>query len=334
MTINIGIIGLGIMGADHAKIIHSKTANAKVTAVYDSNINQAKKIIKDLGHPEIKNSGFEVINSKNVDAIMVVSPDKTHVEFVLECIKLDKPVLCEKPLSHSIKECNDVIKAEQKKGKRFVQVGFMRRFCPTFQEMKNNLNSLNLGRALLLHCVHRNASAPSYIESVMPIRSALVHEFDIIRWLFETEIVEIQIIKSLIRKELDFVDPIMAIIKCANGVIVDVEVNFNAKYGYDVKAELVCEKGTILMSPSRKNELLIDNEHSFSYSKDWRSRFADAYRNQNQAWINSIINNSVSEGSSAWDGMISSLIADSGIQSFEEEKSVKIPFKEKPALYK
>ena len=33
----------------------------------------------------------------------------------------------------------------------------------------------------------------------------------------------------------------MAIIKCANGVIVDVEVNFNAKYGYDVKAELVCE---------------------------------------------------------------------------------------------
>ena len=100
-------------------------------------------------------------------------------------------------------------------------------------------------------------SAPSYFESVMSIRSALVHEFDIIRWLLETEIVEIQIIKSSIRKDLDFVDPIMAIIKCANGAIVDVEVNANAKYGYDVRAELVCEKGTILMSPSRKNELLM-----------------------------------------------------------------------------
>ena len=334
MTLNIGIIGLGVMGADHANIIFSKTSNAKITAIYDSNIEVAKKIAPSIGNPEIKNSAIELINSNNVDAVMVISPDATHFEFVIECIKLEKPVLCEKPLSHSIKECSDIIEAEQKKGKRLVQIGFMRRYCPTFQEMKNNFNNLNLGKALLLHCVHRNASAPSYIESVMPIRSALVHEFDIIRWLFETEIVEIQIIKSLVRKELNFIDPIMAIIKCANGVIVDVEVNFNAKYGYDVKAELVCEKGTILMSPSRKNELLINNEHSFSYGKDWRSRFAEAYRNQNQAWINSIINNSVSEGSSAWDGMISTMLAESGIKSFEQEKLIKIELKDKPEFYR
>jgi len=333
MTINIGIIGLGVMGADHTEIIHSKIANAKVTAIYDNNIDQAKKIKNSLGNLEIKNSGLEVINSKNVDAIMVVSPDKTHVEFVLECIKIEKPVLCEKPLSHSIKECNDIMEAEQKKGKRLVQVGFMRRFCPTYQEMKKNYTTLELGRALLLHCVHRMVSAPSYFESVMSIRSALVHEFDIVRWLFETEIVEIQIIKSSIRKELNFVDPIIAIIKCANGIIVDVEFNANANYGYDVRAELVCEKGTILMSPSRKNELMINNKHSFSYSKDWRPRFADAYRNQNQTWINSILNNTISEGSSAWDGMISSLIADSGVKSFKEEKSVKIPLQKRPSFY-
>ena len=333
MTVNVGIIGLGIMGADHANIIQSKVSNAKVTSIYDKNINQAQRIIETLDNPEIHNSGLELINSNKVDAVMVVSPDDSHVEFVLESIKLNKPVLCEKPLSHSVKECNDVIEAEQKIGKRLVQVGFMRRFCPTYQEMKKNYNNLDVGKALLLHCVHRMVSAPSYFESVMSIRSALVHEFDIIRWLLETEIVEIQIIKSSIRKDLDLVDPIMAIIKCANGAIVDVEVNANAKYGYDVRAELVCEKGTILMSPSRKNELLINNEHSFSYGKDWRPRFADAYRNQNQAWINSILNNTTSEGSSAWDGMISSFIADKGVQAFEEEKTVTIPVKEKPNFY-
>ena len=333
MTVNVGIIGLGIMGADHANIIQSKVSNAKVTSIYDKNINQAQRIIETLDNPEIHNSGLELINSNKVDAVMVVSPDDSHVEFVLESIKLNKPVLCEKPLSHSVKECNDVIEAEKKIGKRLVQVGFMRRFCPTYQEMKKNYNNLDVGKALLLHCVHRMVSAPSYFESVMSIRSALVHEFDIIRWLLETEIVEIQIIKSSIRKDLDSVDPIMAIIKCANGAIVDVEVNANAKYGYDVRAELVCEKGTILMSPSRKNELLINNEHSFSYGKDWRPRFADAYRNQNQAWINSILNNTTSEGSSAWDGMISSFIADKGVQAFEEEKTVTIPVKEKPNFY-
>ena len=87
------------------------------------------------------------------------------------------------------------------------------------------------------------------------------------------------------------------------------------------------------MSPSRKNALLINNEHSFAYGKDWRPRFADAYRNQNQAWINSILNNTPSEGSSAWDGMISSFIAEKGVEAFEEEKVVTISLKEKPDFY-
>ena len=114
MSERIGFIGLGIMGDDHANIIQSKVSNAKVTSVYDKNINQAQRIIETLDNPEIHNSGLELINSNKVDAVMVVSPDDTHVEFVLECIKLHKPVLCEKPLSHSVKECNDVIEAEQK----------------------------------------------------------------------------------------------------------------------------------------------------------------------------------------------------------------------------
>ncbi len=62
-------------------------------------------------------------------------------------------------------------------------------------------------------------------------------------------------------------------------------------------------------------------------------RFADAYRNQNQAWINSILNNTPSEGSSAWDGMISSFIAEKGVEAFEEEKVVTISLKEKPDFY-
>ena len=84
MTVNVGIIGLGIMGADHANIIQSKVSNAKVTSVYDKNINQAQRIIETLDNPEIHNSGLELINSNKVDAVMVVSPDDSHVEFVLE----------------------------------------------------------------------------------------------------------------------------------------------------------------------------------------------------------------------------------------------------------
>ena len=334
MTIKIGIIGLGVMGADHANIISSKIANATISEVYDSNVKHAHKIAKLVGNPKVKNSAFEVINSPDVDAIIIVSPDETHSKFTLECLKQNKPVLCEKPLSHSLKECKEVIKAEQKKGKRLVQVGFMRRFDPLYQEMKKNYNTKKLGKALLFHCVHRMVAPPVFFKSLMSITNSLVHEFDIIRWLLDTEIAEIEIIKSPMRKKLGYIDPILVIIKCSNGVIVDVECNQNAKYGYDVRAELVCEKGTIIMSPPRKNEIMFSTNHSFSYGKDWRPRFAEAYRNQNQAWINSIINNKLTDGSSAWDGMIATKIAEVGVKSFKKNKSITINFEKKPKFYK
>ena len=78
MTIKIGIIGLGVMGADHANIISSKIANATISEVYDSNVKHAHKIAKLVGSPKVKNSAFEVINSPDVDAIIIVSPDEYH----------------------------------------------------------------------------------------------------------------------------------------------------------------------------------------------------------------------------------------------------------------
>ena len=334
MTLKIGIIGLGVMGADHAKIIYSKTTNSTISAVYDSNIEHAQNISKLIGNPQVKDTADELINSPDVDAIMIISPDETHAELTLKCIDQKKPVLCEKPLSHSVTECKNIIDAEEKKGKRLVQVGYMRRFDPYFQEMKKNYNTQNFGKALLLHCAHRQIKPPGFFKSLMPITNGLVHEFDIIRWLFETEIVEIQVIKSSVRKQFDYVDPLFVILKCANGVIVDVECNSNATYGYDVRAELVCEEGTIIMSPPRKKELMFSKKHFFSYASDFRQRFAEAYLNQNQSWINSILNDTVPFGSSAWDAMISTKIAEAGVKSFKQEKSAIIELQETPDFYK
>jgi len=102
MTLKIGIIGLGVMGADHANIIYSKTANSTISAVYDSNIEHAQNISKLIGNPQVKDTADELINSPDVDAIMIISPDETHAELTLKCIDQKKPVLCEKPLSHSV----------------------------------------------------------------------------------------------------------------------------------------------------------------------------------------------------------------------------------------
>ena len=335
MGLRVGIIGLGIMGADHAKIIYNKTLNVSITAIYDRDITKSKKISKFINKDvEIKNNPIDLINSNNVDCILIASPNETHADYTLECIKKRKFVLCEKPLSPNIKDCNKIIEAEIKLGKKLVQVGFMRRFDSSYNIMKENYQSRKFGKALLFHCIHRSLSPQNFFESKMSITNSLVHEFDISRWLLETEITELQIIKSNVRKDISFIDPIMAIIKCRNGVIIDVECNQNSNYGYDVRAELLCEKGSIIMNPHRNNELLQSTKHIFNYPKDWRPRFADAYRDQNQSWINSIINDSNFTGASSWDGMMATKNAEAGIKSLRSGKSILISSIKTPQLYK
>ena len=75
-------------------------------------------------------------------------------------------------------------------GRRLVQVGFMRRYDPGYLAMKAAIDDGSIGTPLLMHCAHRNPSAPPYgFTTDMIISDSSVHEIDIVRWLFGEEIV-------------------------------------------------------------------------------------------------------------------------------------------------
>ena len=105
-----------------------------------------------------------VITDPEVGAVLIASPDATHADFAIACIKAGKPVLCEKPLAPTAAEGMRVIEAELSAGRRLVQLGFMRRFDPGYTEMKGLLESGRYGEALAFHCVHRNATAPAAFQ--------------------------------------------------------------------------------------------------------------------------------------------------------------------------
>ena len=79
----------------------------------------------------------------------------------IAAVRAGKPVLCEKPLSQSSRECLDVMNAEMATGRYFIQLGFMRRFDQSYIEMKNALDEGKLGRALIMHNFHRNVETPA-----------------------------------------------------------------------------------------------------------------------------------------------------------------------------
>jgi myo-inositol 2-dehydrogenase / D-chiro-inositol 1-dehydrogenase len=332
MTVRLGLVGVGVMGADHARTIASQVAGASIRSIYDANGERAREIAAEVGAGDVADDPHRLIVDPQVDAVLIASPDSTHKELTLACVAAGKPVLCEKPLAPSSQECLELIEAETRTGKRLVQVGYMRRFDPSYVEMKGHLGAGQLGKPLMFHCVHRNVSAPPWFDGGMAIANSAVHEFDIARWLLSSDLTAISVFRPANGGTQSPGAPVFLVLDSADGTLVTIEVFNDAAYGYDVKGELVCEGGTIeLQRPVRGvvNQALVQGT---SYPLDWRPRFQDAYRLQAQSWIEDI-RSGKSSGASAWDGYAATRVAEAGLQSLKSGRREEIPMADVPKLY-
>ena len=159
----IGVVGAGIMGADHARILHRDVPQADVVMIADVDRARAQAVAEGIPGAHATDDALALIRSGEVDAVLVASSDATHAEYVHACLDLRKPVLCEKPLAPTVGECADIVAAEQAvvgDGPALVSVGFMRRFDPGYVELRAAVDAEALGVPLMVHSVGRGVSAP------------------------------------------------------------------------------------------------------------------------------------------------------------------------------
>jgi myo-inositol 2-dehydrogenase/D-chiro-inositol 1-dehydrogenase len=335
VSVRIGILGVGVMGSDHARILASQVPGATVQAIYDADPKRAEAIVDEIGYGTVVTDALALIKDASVDAVLVASPDQTHKEFTLASIAARKPVLCEKPLAPTPGECLEVIEAEAKLGRRVVQIGYMRRFDPSYAEMKSGLASGRLGSALIFHCIHRNVAAPSWFDSKMAVNNSAVHEFDIARWVLDAELTGISVFRPKPPQGSSPGAPVVLVMESAKGQLVTVEVFNDAAYGYDVRGELVCEKGTIALRAPVRTETNAELIQGTAYPADWRPRFAEAYRLQAQAWIKGLERGTATAAAaSAWDGYAAAAVAEAGLRSLAEGRRVDISLADQPSLYR
>ena len=327
----IGIIGTGVMGADHARILAAGIAGAELAGVQDASNERAKALANETG-AKVFADPQSLISDPGIDAVMICSPDSTHHALALAVIAAGKPVMVEKPLASTIAEAKEIIEAEMKHGKRLVQVGFMRRFDPGYRAMKAALLGGRLGQALFLHCIHRNAVGPDYLTSDLVISSSAGHEFDIARFLLDDEIVSASVTRPRASRLAPNRQPQFIVLESASGIVVDIEAFVDCGYGYDVRGELVCEKGTISLNPSPTTTLRHAGHDGYETPPDWRPRFADAYRAQMQAWVASL-SGKPSDGASAWDGYRAIQVTEACLQASRSGRRIEVLTEDKPGFY-
>jgi myo-inositol 2-dehydrogenase / D-chiro-inositol 1-dehydrogenase len=334
MSVRIAIIGAGIMGADHARIVAEDLPGVSLQVVCDASQERARKAADEYGAGDASDDPLATIRRGDVDAILIASPDETHAPLALAAIEAGKPVLCEKPLSQSSKECQDVIEAEVSRGRQFVQLGFMRRFDPSYRDMKAALDDGSLGAAIMMHNFHRNVEAPANFTGQMAITNSAPHEFDVARFVLGADYKAISVFQPAGIDASRTGAPVFMVLETDKGQLVNIEINNNAAYGYDVRGELIGEKGSVFLnSPAhtRHNGALMSYEW---YAPDWRLRFAEAYRLQNKAFLSFVRTGVFSTiASDAWDGYCAALAAEAGVEALQKAKRVTITRTDKPSLY-
>jgi myo-inositol 2-dehydrogenase/D-chiro-inositol 1-dehydrogenase len=120
----------------------------------------------------------------------------------------------------------------------------------------------------------------------------------------------------------------------SNNCMATAEVYVNAEYGYEVSAELVCQRGTAVTEQADKALVRAKSHRGYYVASDWLSPFQDAYVAELVDWIDSLQGGEPFHGATAWDGYVTMMVTAACIQSLDSSAVVPVKLIEKPALYK
>ena len=330
--LRIAVLGVGMMGADHVARITGRISGARVAVVNDYLPEKAAEVAAAVPGARVTNDPLDAIAADDVDAILLATPGPTHEKQLLACLEQGKPVLCEKPLTTDSTSSLEVVRQEAALGRPLIQVGFMRRFDPEYQQLKALIDGGELGQPLVMHCAHRNPTVPPSFDSAMVVKDSLVHEVDVTRFLLGEEIASVQIIKPMSNRDAPrgLQDPQIAIFQTVSGRHVDVEVFVTTGVAYEVRTEVVGELGSATIGLDiglvRKSA---PGTWGGRITPGFRERFGTAYDIEIQRWVDAVRSGVNVDGPTAWDGYAAAAVCEAGVRSLETGERVDVELAER-----
>jgi len=292
--LKIGIIGTGIMGAGHARFLRANVAGADVFAITDIDEARARTLIDGLGgNINFCASVPELLALEELDGLIIASPDSLHVQHLRLAMERKIPTLCEKPIATNIEDAEiiaaEILAFEKSMGRPMIHFGFMRRFDPSYLKVKSMIESNEYGAPLFVRTVTRNVSSAGITTEGLYTNIA-VHDFDVWHWLLNDDwkSVSTHYPKPSSLSPEGLVDPLVFTATLSGGVLMVADIVANNNYGYDVRTEVLCERGSIEIGIfgdviTRANHVA-EVPLGGAMVENWMPRFEDAYIQELITW--------------------------------------------------
>lgn len=172
-SLRVGLIGLGMMGRQHARVL-SMLEGVELVGAYDPRVNSSSPA-KECKHFE----SLDELLKKGIDYAVVAVPTNIHFEIALKLASKNISCLIEKPLSHDSISAWEI--AEVFSSRRLVgAVGHIERFNPAVQEAKRRLHHLG---ALHQVATRRLGPFPGRVSDVGVVKDLATHDIDLTMWI-------------------------------------------------------------------------------------------------------------------------------------------------------
>ena len=283
----IAVIGSGRMGAIRAEDLLGD--GAEVT-IFNRRDLAADELAKRLGC----NAGkYSEIYNETFDGYVVATATNVHVEIFDSLLPLGKPILCEKPISLTVEETDKVIATAEKFGTE-IQVGFQRRFDPPIRKAAKMVASGEVGTLYAMH-MYAHDHVPSTLEFLAGsggiYRDLLVHDFDLIRWITQSEIAKVYATQE-VREHQQYAkyndaDVSLVSLTTVSGVQVAITGTRHDPVGHDVRLEIFGSKDSLAVGLNKKTPIHdIEGEINFApvRYKGFIERFREAFAKESQAF--------------------------------------------------
>ena len=305
------IIGLGRIGKIHLGNLQA-IDEVEIVGICDPT-DEAKVFSNKAGLTFYQKDFTDVAGEVQADAIVICSPTDTHANYVSIAAKKGIDVFCEKPLDLSLEKVKQVLKTVNE-SKIKLMLGFNRRFDSEFQSVKEKIVNGHIGDIHTIKITSRDPSPPpiNYIKSSGGMfLDMTIHDFDMIRYLTNKEIVEVYakgdaLVNPEIAKAGD-IDTAIINLTFEDGSMAVIDNCRKAVYGYDQRVEVFGSKGMV----QSKNKF---DKYTLTYSENgvtsalpqhfFLERYADAYKKEINHFIDCIRHKKTPE-ESGFDGLMS-----------------------------
>jgi UDP-N-acetylglucosamine 3-dehydrogenase len=214
--LRLGVVGVGVMGANHARVL-ADLAEVKLVGIADPDPKQRDLVSKALGCAG--HADLEALIAGGVDAITIAAPTHLHRDLALTCARHGIHILVEKPIASSVEEGRAIIAAAQRAGVTLM-IGHVERFNPAVEAIKTAIRDEDI----LSIAITRVGPFPPRMSNVGVVIDLAVHDIDLIRWFTDSDIVEVQpqLSNAIAERE----DIALLQFRTASGVLAHINTNW------------------------------------------------------------------------------------------------------------